>query len=280
MHQLLQRQLKRHIGQFENIPEDWQDFVDAVDEAYHQADARTGILFDISYSLSAAEDEDEMLQILARPAIEAGVNSARLLYFDLDETGEPEWAELVADWRREGEPQMSVGSRFYLPDLPAARRWVASPDEAQLISDTATEGQVNGYVESALAPSVGCAEVIVPLRQAGRWVGVIIFAWDEPHEFAEREAQVYNALVGLASLAVASRRQFERAQARVRREQLLREITSRVRSFTDPEAIARAAVRELGAALGRSTFVRLGSAEELSRAPVAQRDSGDGRDMV
>jgi len=280
MHQLLQRQLKRHIGQFESIPEDWQDFVDAVDEAYHQADARTGILYDISYSLSAAETEDEMLQILARPAIEAGVNSARLLYFDLDETGEPEWAELVADWRREGEPQMSGGSRFYLPDLPSARRWVASPDEAQLISDTATEGQVNEYVESALAPSVGRAEVIVPLRQVGRWVGVIIFAWDEPREFGEREAQIYNALVGLASLAVASRRQFERAQARVRREQLLREITSRVRSFTDPDAIARAAVRELGAALGRSTFVRLGSAEELSQASVAQRDGGDGRDMA
>jgi GAF domain-containing protein len=322
MHRLLQRQLKRHIGLVENIPEDWQSFVDAVNETYHQADAdrallersldltsqelvernqqlgqqvtelgrikeeleaalaRTDILYEINYNLSAAEDEDEMLRILAQPAIEAGVKSAHLLHFDLDETGEPEWVEMVADWHREGEPQMPAGSRLYLPDLPSAKQWVASPDEAQLISDTATEEQVDEKTEGGLGPSGGRALVIVPLRQAGHWVGVIMFAWDETREFSEREVKVYNALIGPASLAVASRRQFKQAQARVRREQILREITSRVRSFTDPDAIVRAAVRELGAALGRPTFVRLGGAEELSQTPAAWTDSGDGGGMA
>jgi transcriptional regulator with GAF, ATPase, and Fis domain len=321
MHRLLQRQLKRHIGLVENIPQDWQSFVDAVNETYHQADAdrallersldltsqelleknqqlgqqiveqerareeleailaRTGILYDISHSLSAAKDENEMLQILARPAIEAGVNSVHLLYFDLDEVGEPVWAEIVTDWYREGEPLMPIGSRFYLPELPFAKRWVASPDETQLITDTGDD-QVDEKTKRWFTPSGGRALVTVPLRQVGRWVGMIVFAWDEPREFSEREAEVYNALIDLASLAVASRRQFEQAQARVRREQILREITSRVRSFTDPDAVVRAAVRELGTALGRPTFVRLGGAEELSQTPAAWTDSGDGGDMA
>ena len=77
--------------------------------------------------------------------------------------------------------------------------------------------------------------------------------------------ETYRALIGLGSPAVASRRLFLQAQVRARREQILREITTRVRGFTDPEAIVRAAVRELGTALGRPTFVRLGSAEELMK---------------
>lgn len=61
-----------------------------------------------------------------------------------------------------------------------------------------------------------------------------------------------------------ARAELEDIQAHARREQALREITARVRGSTDPDAIARAAARELGVALGRPAFVRLGSAEELA----------------
>lgn len=63
-------------------------------------------------------------------------------------------------------------------------------------------------------------------------------------------------------------RQLGEIQARARREQALREIAARVRSFTDPDAVARAAARELGAALGRPAFIRLGSADELASGQV------------
>ncbi len=245
-----------------------------------QERALTETLYTISRGLNAADDEDEMLQILAQPAIKAGVNSAHLLHFDIDEAGEPEWAETVAGWYREGEPRTPIGSRFYLPELPFAKRWIASPDEVQLIADAATDERVDEKAASRFTQSVGGALVIVPLKQVDRWVGVITFVWDEPREFSEREVEIYNALIDLASPAVASRRQFKQTQARARREQILREITSRVRSFTNPDAVVRAAVRELGAALGRSTFVRLGSAEELSQTPITWTEGGDGRDMA
>ncbi len=38
MHSLLERQLNKHVGDPDNIPADWQDFVEAVDKAYEQAD--------------------------------------------------------------------------------------------------------------------------------------------------------------------------------------------------------------------------------------------------
>lgn len=38
MHSLLERQLEKHVGDDDTIPAEWQDFVEAVNEAYHQAD--------------------------------------------------------------------------------------------------------------------------------------------------------------------------------------------------------------------------------------------------
>lgn len=324
MHRLLQRQLKRHIGLVENIPEDWQSFVDAVNEAYHQADvdrallersldltseelleknqqlgqqitelervkveleitlAQTNTLYSISHSLSMANDEDEMLQVLARPAIEAGATVASLMHIDLNGAGEPEWIEIAASWRHatRGEPSIPVGSRFHLPEFPFARLWVVGLDEPQIIVDITANERLDENFRDMFAQIDTHAMAIIPLRQAGRWVGLVSFDWDEPHEFGEQETELYHALIGLATPTVASRHQFKRAQARVRREQILREITSRVRSFTDPDAVVRAAVRELGAALGRPTFVRLGGAEELSQTPAAWTDSDDGGDMA
>jgi anti-anti-sigma regulatory factor len=44
MHKLLLRQLQQYIGALDAIPPDWQTFVDAVDDAYQQADADRALL--------------------------------------------------------------------------------------------------------------------------------------------------------------------------------------------------------------------------------------------
>ncbi len=312
MHRLLQRQLKRHASSVESIPKDWQSFVDVVNETYHQADtdrallersldlisaerieknqqleqriaelevalAQTNTLYDISQGLSVANDEDEILQVLARPAIKAGAAVANLMYFDLNDADEPEWVGIAASWHHatRDEPPIPVGSRFYLPEFPFASLWMASLDEPQLIADVTVNGRLGENLRDVFVQMDTRAMAIIPLSQAGRWVGLVGFNWDEPHMFSEQETEIYCALIGLAAPTVASRRQFKQAQARVRREQTLREITARVRGSTDPDIIVRSAVRALGAALGRSTFVRLGSATELSQAPAAWVDDRD-----
>jgi GAF domain-containing protein len=84
------------------------------------------------------------------------------------------------------------------------------------------------------------------------------------------------------SFAIENARLFDETRARARREQTLREITARVRSSTDPDAIAQTAIRELGLALGRQTFIRLGDAEQLSRPSHSDQDvvpaSGNGHE--
>ena len=81
-------------------------------------------------------------------------------------------------------------------------------------------------------------------------------------------------VVALVSTAYENRRLFEQIQARVQREQTLREITANVRGSMDPDTIMRTAVRELGAILGRQTFVRLGNVEQLAQEPPEMDGNG------
>jgi PAS domain S-box-containing protein len=170
------------------------------------AQAKATAIYEISHGLNTARDKDGLLQVLARPAIEAGVGRANLLYVDLDEAGEPEWAEIVAAWDREGSPSTPVGSRFYLPEFPFSRLWMASPHEPQLIVDVTTDERVDEHTRDLLAQVGRRAMAVIPLTQAGRWVGLITLTWGEPHEFSAQEEEIYDALTGLAAPAVESLR--------------------------------------------------------------------------
>jgi PAS domain S-box-containing protein len=183
---------------------------------FERQKARWEGMYEISRGLGAASDEDELLQIVSLPAREAGASEANLLYIDLDKTGQPEWAEIVASWRREGTPSIPVGSRFYLPEFPFSGIWLTDLDAVQVIGDTHTDERLDANSRSMIVQSGARAIAIVPLAHAGRWVGVIAFNWSEAREFAEHEIGVYNALVGLVASAVENRRLVDTLEQRVR----------------------------------------------------------------
>jgi GAF domain-containing protein len=112
------------------------------------------------------------------------------------------------------------------------------------------------------------------------WLGVPLLIGDEvqgvmavqsyamAHAYTEADQARLEAIASQAAVAVQNARLFERIEARARREQVLREITARVRGSVDPDAILQTAVRELGTALGRRTFVRLGNTDQLIAQPA------------
>lgn len=174
--------------------------------------AQTDALYGISHSLNEASNEDEILQAISQPAIEAGVSTTNLIYLDLDESGKPEWAEIVAAWPPEVEQSVPVGTRFYLPQMPFTRLWVANPYDPLLVSDVDTDERVDEHTRAAMARGGSRAMAIIPLTRGGRQVGIFTFNWNEPHEFSPQEAETYRALIGLGSPAAQTRRLFEQTQ--------------------------------------------------------------------
>jgi GAF domain-containing protein len=112
----------------------------------------------------------------------------------------------------------------------------------------------------------------VPMIIGRRVIGVIaVQSFTTPGTYDEHDRDLLTAVASQAAIAIENARLFEQAQAQARRERILREITARVRSASDVESVMRAAVTEVGRALGRQTFVYLGNGQvQPSPTPVEE----------
>lgn len=118
--------------------------------------------------------------------------------------------------------------------------------------------------------------ICIPLLAQDKSFGFASLHISQPgREFNRDEMRLATAILTQVSIVVQNAQLFEQTRGRARREQLLREITARVRSSTDPDAILRTAVREIGQAFGVKSFIRVGKAEDLGRAvPTEIEDRG------
>jgi GAF domain-containing protein len=234
-------------------------------EETEEALAETEALYHAGAELTAAETYQDVLAVLRQHTIlgEAD-NRTTLSLFERpwQEDDPPEWIVAVAVWRK-GSMERQI--RFARRDYPWVWQYLRS-DAPTIIEDIAAETEVDERARKLYLEQFGAQSTIVaPLVVGGRWLGYVDAFYSEPTEFAEGQVRRLMALAGQAAITVQSLRQLEQIEARARREQTLREITTRVRASVDPEVIMRTAARELGTALGRPAFVRLGTAEELGR---------------
>jgi len=182
-------------------------------EQTQMALARTDELYGISQAINEATTEPEIIEALAKPAIDNGSVSALLIYLDHGETGQPESAEVVADWSLEKQVSIPVGSRFNLQEMPLSKLWMKDPENPLLISDVRTDARVDDVTRGLLEQSGNLALAIIPLTRSGEQMGLLAFNWDQTHKFNQQEEETYRAIIDLASPAVQSRRLFDQTQA-------------------------------------------------------------------
>jgi PAS domain S-box-containing protein len=200
-------------------------------------------LYEISRRLNIAHDEDELLRVLANPAIEARAVYANLMYITQGETGELEQVEIIATWQQAGRtyPSVSAGEQYYLPEFPTVRQWMSYPNEPLLITDVTQDEQLDENISQALVELGLRALVIIPLIQSGHVAGLINFCWDQPHEFSEYEIEIYCIMINLASSAVQNRRLMDSLEQMVaeRTAQLgtASDIAAQVNAILDPDEL-------------------------------------------
>ncbi|HFQ92453.1 MAG TPA: GAF domain-containing protein, partial [Anaerolineae bacterium] len=166
----------------------------------------TESLYNYSQRLNVAADFDEIIQVAAEPSLKDTADRALLYTFDLDETGKPEYSEVIAS---RGDEAIPVGSRFYLPDFPFARLWMSDPHNAILISDITADSRVDEKMRAVLEPSGTHSLAILPLTNRGVWIGLISLAWYDVYEFDETDQQLYNSLATQASSVLHNRLLFK-----------------------------------------------------------------------
>ncbi len=244
-------------------------------EQTQEALARAERLYEGSSQVTGAQTIDDVLQALVQSTALQRLDRVNFLLFDrpLSPGEHPDAFTVRAVWERSGEePRAPVGTRYDFDRFPAGR--VVDRHGPTIVSDVGTDERIDENTRALILERLGTRGMVFwPLVVGEQWIGVITGQAGTTLEIGEREIRQITGLTDQAAAVIQTKRLLEQTEARARQEQTLREITARVRGFTDPEAIVRTAVRELGTALGRPTFVRLGSAEELSRSQESEDGS-------
>lgn len=149
------------------------------------------ILFDFSSQLLVSATPQEVLEAVSGYVRDNGAASGHLFYVDeLDSS----WLELVAEWSLIESQVMGIGWQLSVPDRSLPERWLSHPEQPTLIADVMSSERANSASRALLARFGVRAFVALPLISKGRWIGVIYFLWDSPHEFDARDERILTAL--------------------------------------------------------------------------------------
>jgi GAF domain-containing protein len=206
-----------------------------------------------------SEEDVVVLQTLADQIANALINARQ---FELVERARTE-----TDKRgREINTLNDIGHKMAeLPPVEELLDWMTTriPLAMQYPSDCVVAIEHQGQVYGASEAMNLAQQVVQSLRVGGSVAGRIHVAYTQEHSFLNEESALLGDIVRRVGGYIENQQLLRETETRARHEQILRHITARVRGSTDPAAIMRTTVRELGIALDRPTFVRLGSAEQL-----------------
>ena len=184
-------------------PNDWQTEKEHLLEQLQIERLEREVLFQIALNLSSATSPDDLVKLVYKFASQYGAGAVSLFYFDLDATGYPEWAELMAVKNDGAEILMPVGTRFYLPELPMARLWMNNASNTQFIEDAHTDTDIDDITRMVFVSVDAIATAMIRLYTGvANWIGVMNITWDTSHEFTPLEKNIYKALAVLLAPTV------------------------------------------------------------------------------
>lgn len=205
-------------------------------EQTQQALSRTQMLYDGSRRLLVATTPDELLHTFTDPVSLHDQCDGSLIYVQMDDNGEPEWGDVVALTASEAAEDVSIGTRYYLPEFPLSRLLAAQPDRSVVISDIDQPHEaLDDYMRQTLSDLGIGAVAVIPMKIGRQWSGIVKLAWPVPHRFTEAEEQLFNVLGPQAATLIENQRLLEQTQRRAAEMQVVVDVSTQVSTLPDVE---------------------------------------------
>jgi GAF domain-containing protein len=224
-------------------------------------------LYQASAELNAATTFDEVLSAVRKSVDkeeEAHILSIGLFDHPWTDTLPAQSVDILATWS--SLPEQAVAhfpQHFMVNDSPMAM--ALKPNAATVIEDARADPNLDESLRAMLLNALFTQSAInAPLTVSGKWIGFMSVSFPRPRKFPEDEIRRLMAISSQAAIAINNMLLLETTRVRAQRERILREVTTRVRASVDADTILRTAVRELGTALGREAFIRLGNPAQQS----------------
>ena len=225
-----------------------------------EARQETEQLYGASSQLNqAASDLENIVQVVAEFAQPIGISQTVLAFTRLDRNGEPVGLEVSAVHSEASlENSVQVGNRFGR----SAHEQISTFEGAVFIENVEEESGLTTGTKRLFDQLASPAAGILPLNVGDREVGFVFLLSDEPMAFDEKSRRLFSSLAPQIAVAVQNSIFLSDAQTRANREQMLRQISEKVRNTADVESVMRTAVTEIGRVLGRKTFLYLKSNDD------------------
>ncbi len=232
------------------------------DEAERRT-AETEALYLASRTINTATSYQDVLQALSEHTV-LGADSERVVihYFDRpwNDDSPPNWVEVLA--RRDRRAGKVTHGRYRVSEAPAIRDLLDAENVVVLAENEAMRILDAGVSDPLTGPHESQSVLFVPLRAGGQWLGFVAAQYATAAALTDEEGRRLMALSSQAAATLQGLHLLQQAEVRAQRERVLREITEKVRSATDIDVIMKTAVREVGRALRRDAFVKLGHAQD------------------
>lgn len=226
-------------------------------EEMEMAREQMNVLYVGSERVIRAQSVADVLVALIESTRLKRMDTANFLFFNRpwDKTV-PETMMIAALWERiSGFTPEEVGAVYSIEQFPSLLN--ISKDEPTLFYDVATDERA-GPDAKLLAERLGVKCVMYfPLIVGDQWVGLLSTKSKEAVKLSDDDLKQIVGLVGQAATASQTQQLFMQAQTRVRREQLLREVSTKVYAAPDAESILKTAVKEVNRIMGVDSFVYL-----------------------
>jgi GAF domain-containing protein len=193
-----------------------------------------------STEVAAFGDEDVRMLSLLADQVSLAIENARL--FDdarkaLAESEMVSRSSVREAWARLPEEQKLLGYQYNISGASPLRKPIK-------VAEAASAKEKASGTESGPA--------VVPIALRGEVIGSLIVQSGSGDQWTADQLDLIRAVAERVALSAENARLFEETTARAERERLVSEITGRIRSQNDPQAMIRTAIEELRGALGAS----------------------------
>jgi GAF domain-containing protein len=210
-------------------------------------------------SIEAQAFDDEAVAVLSVLAdqVAIAIENARLFQQSQEALAEAEAAQrryLQQGWRQFIQQRSDLRFEYTLEGVPSAldvdlpiTRQAVTQGELVAVSEVTADSDGDVVVRAALS---------VPIKLHGQVIGVIdLHEANEARIWTEHEIALARSVADQIAQALESARLFEQTQTRARREQVVSQIATRIRTVPNVQDMLRVATEELGKALGVSRSV-------------------------
>jgi PAS domain S-box-containing protein len=233
-----------------------------------EALAETEKLYRMAQDLSSAHDEQSVYRIVMEAISGTGIDASTIYtyvapYKDYNGASE-QFLEQKAVWTANGNILFPNGTRFKADTLVLDQ--VIPSQGSLLIEDIDKDTRLTDQLRHLLKAAGYVSLLAMPLSTYQQRLGFLLAAYKVKNKkFTKNQTRFFTTTAQQMVIALENLRLLDASQKRLRREEIIREISSKIRNATEIEDILKTTVTELSKVLGTSKgSIRLGTGNTTS----------------